>query len=143
MGKAPIPDKKRDMVITMTEKGMSIKDICYALGISDNAVTMIKRINKMVVEDRFEEAIAYCKKYTCMDVYRWALERNGKMPTVREEKKKEEKKENVVVEEKPAEVTVKKIDEDQIARVMLALGKILDELEALNVSVGKCAEAWK
>ena len=145
MGKKAVPDSKRNIVIKLFDKGFSNREIQYATGLSEFTVYTIKNLYNLVKEDNWEKALAYTQKYGVNDVFRWAQEANGKyLP------KEEPVVEDVVdvVEEEPVkerevEVTVKKIDEDQIARVMLALGKILDELESLNHNMEACVEAWK
>ena len=142
MAKKAIPDSKRNVVIKLFDKGFSNREIQYATGLSEQTIYTIKKLYNLVREDKWEDALAYTQKCGVNDVFRWAQEANGKyLP------KEEPVVEDVVdvVEEEPVkerevEVTVKKIDEDQIARVMLALGKILDELESLNK---KFERAWE
>ena len=100
-GRQPTPDKKRDLVIKLLERGFSIREIQYATGLSETTVNNIKKLYAAVRDEDWATTKEMVERYHLVDNLRWALKYTGK--TMPEEEKKEEVKKDVV-EEKPVEV---------------------------------------
>ena len=171
MGKTTsLTDKQRDSVIELLDHGIKPSKIAEVLGISITAVRTIHGLVKLIREDRLDEIRDYVKSHNATAPLKWAL--NKYAVVLPEEKKEEpkivEEKGNIGgfilpapsfnikdgIKEQLKEVVgeaisenckcnIEQIDKDQMARIMLALGKIAGSLETIIDKLDDLAGAWK
>ena len=150
----PLSNETRDHIITMAEAGISIANISKILGVSEASISLIKLAYRLVKEEKWDElrvSVGTSSKPT-MD---WALNKLGKKlpekkpctpnvasvltPVVKQGIDVDDVKKAVA--EAVAESCkghVEMIDKDQMARIMLALGKITDALAEISLKMEEC-----
>lgn len=122
-----IDDETREKIIILHEKGVNKELIAQLLEMSISTVNAAIYINDLISEDRFDGAIEFAKSGNQNKVLNWALKRNGK--ELPKESTKEEEQVEAQKEGQKEEPTI------DFGRIMYALGKIDERLEAITASL--------
>lgn len=145
-------DELKERVLYLSSFGIPGQEIANTIGISaKSTVNNLIRIAKAVEEDRIEDARQISISCHCPGHFDWAMKKYGKkLPEpkpvpkfIQETQQKMDMAEikRVVTDaiaENCKDAKIEQIDKDQMARIMLALGKITDALAEISLKMEEC-----
>ena len=119
-----ITSKQRDIISALVSANKPTQEICELIDCSNQTVYTQAKLEDMIKNDRFNEAIDYVQKQQMgTSVLEWALKKYGKtLP--------QKKTEPNQYPEKDKEAST--IDKNQMARIMMTLSKIDASLENID-----------
>lgn len=109
-----LTDEQRDAILKLSSHGLNRAEISKIMNSSDSTVSNVLIMYNLVKEGKLDEARKRAENGQG-NVFKWATDRLGVSP------KKDE-----------APVESGKLDDEQMGRIMYALGKIEEHLEALT-----------
>lgn len=142
-------DELKERVLYLSSFGIPGQEIANTIGIgAKSTVNNLIRIAKAVEEDRIEDARQISISCHCPGHFDWAMKKYGKkLPEpkpvpkfIQETQQKMDMAEikRVVTDaiaENCKDAKIEQIDKDQIARIMLAMGKITDALADISLKL--------
>lgn len=113
-----LTDEQRDAIVKLDSHGLNRMEIAQIVNCTDSTVSNVLIMYRLVKDGKLDEAEQRAANGQGV-VFRWATERLGKKLPQKQP-------------EAPVESGKCKLDDEQIGRIMYALGKMEEHLEALT-----------